>query len=272
MIEKDAEWILPENLMKQQEKEKRSVDLGLFKGEGDFGSYYGLNKGVNSEWVKPHGIIDKNEALKYAVNVGMFCRSKQLILGGNILDVGCGTGAITGALAEICPGANVTGLDISTDAVCYAQKEHIGAKFYCRSAEDLGCFPDEYFDVIHCKEFYPFTRTNDIEYQSKYFELFYKKLKKRGFVVLVMLEPGVRGLGTNRKKIKPRLLLQGYGDLLRSPLVLFSVAGFLHKMLKDKSWLAYKQPLSLLFFLFTRARDIMRKDKRSNYIYVVQKQ
>ena len=47
MIEKDSEWILPENLRKQEERERKEVDGGKFDGRGDFGSYYAYLKGIN---------------------------------------------------------------------------------------------------------------------------------------------------------------------------------------------------------------------------------
>ena len=35
MIEKDSEWILPENLKKQEELERKKVEDGTFDGKGD---------------------------------------------------------------------------------------------------------------------------------------------------------------------------------------------------------------------------------------------
>ena len=41
--------------------------------------------------------------------------------------------------------------------------------------------------MIFAREFYPFTRTNDIQYHLKYLKLFHSKLKQNGFVILQMV-------------------------------------------------------------------------------------
>lgn len=68
----------------------------------------------------------------------------------HILDVACGTGALTIALAAIA--GQVTGIDLSENAIAAAQRtaHRKGVKnviFESRDAGDLSNYPDKHFDV-----------------------------------------------------------------------------------------------------------------------------
>lgn len=67
-----------------------------------------------------------------------------------ILDVGCGVGNITMALAS--KGHAVTGIDISADSIAYARKNHSlpNTKYLVSKAEELE--GNEVYDVIVCSE------------------------------------------------------------------------------------------------------------------------
>jgi len=66
----------------------------------------------------------------------------------DVLDVGCGTGALTAALAAAAgPGARVVGLDASADMIAHARVSHPGCTFTVGLAESLE-YPDASFDVV----------------------------------------------------------------------------------------------------------------------------
>jgi ubiquinone/menaquinone biosynthesis C-methylase UbiE len=65
---------------------------------------------------------------------------------GNILDVGCGTGYGTKMLLDASHNS-VYGIDVSRNAICYAETNYPGPKYICSSAETLP-FEDECFDAI----------------------------------------------------------------------------------------------------------------------------
>ena len=92
-MEKDSEWILPENLNKQEKKSRKLIDEG--KGNtnhgGDFGAYYAYRKGINYDYIKWHAYSSDHKALAYAKNLRALLKSADLRLEGEILDVGCAT-------------------------------------------------------------------------------------------------------------------------------------------------------------------------------------
>lgn len=70
----------------------------------------------------------------------------------SVLDAGCGEGFVTRFLAQQNPDLRLTGMDLSPDAVAYAQ-EHFGdlATFRTGSLYKLP-FSDNSFDVVLCSE------------------------------------------------------------------------------------------------------------------------
>ena len=98
MIEKDSEWILPENLRKQEERERKEVDNGTFDGGGDFGSYYAYFKGINLDFIKPHAVSDDQKAIKYVKNMTYLLQKNDLNIKGNVIDIGCAIGTIANSI------------------------------------------------------------------------------------------------------------------------------------------------------------------------------
>ena len=209
MAEKESEWIFPENLKKQEERERKEVENGIFNGGGDFGSYYAYLKGINYDFIKPHGMTNDRIGLEYANHISTILDKVKLKMEGNIIDVGCGIGTITNAISQLNKNGTTHGLDISEDSIEVAREKYPGISFYSQSAEKLDNFPDEYFDVIHAREFYPFTRTNDKNYHLKYLKLFHSKLKPRGFVVLQMCALDKGFCNTYKKISKEFRILRG---------------------------------------------------------------
>ena len=77
------------------------------------------------------------------------------LTGKNVLDVGCGGGILAESMA--CAGASVTGIDLSSKALCIAQLHaldtHMGNVQYREiSAEALAAQTPATFDVVTCME------------------------------------------------------------------------------------------------------------------------
>ncbi len=101
---------------------------------------------------------DINSLFKYCITTPNYRRSQKIVNseGKLILDIACGTGLLTLALAQANPRARVVGMDISAESIKYARRrlDHHGyqdVEFHVMPLEDipnLGLF----FDFIHCND------------------------------------------------------------------------------------------------------------------------
>jgi SAM-dependent methyltransferase len=66
---------------------------------------------------------------------------------GRVLDVGCGTGVLTKALAQVAGAANIAGVDVSETALETCRARVPGADIRLASAEQLP-FGDDEFDAV----------------------------------------------------------------------------------------------------------------------------
>lgn len=64
-----------------------------------------------------------------------------------ILDVGCGLGATTNAIQKKFPNAKVTGINISSRQISFAQQQYPNCDFKVMDAAQLS-FPENHFDLI----------------------------------------------------------------------------------------------------------------------------
>lgn len=69
----------------------------------------------------------------------------------NLLDAGCGTGAVISLLRDKYPDKNYTGIDLSPKMIEVAKQKNSGVNFICGDCEELP-FSDGSFDVIICSQ------------------------------------------------------------------------------------------------------------------------
>jgi len=67
---------------------------------------------------------------------------------GDILDVGCGTGALLAALASSCPGARLAGVDLSPEMLAIAAAKLGGAAELREAGAEALPFADAEFDIV----------------------------------------------------------------------------------------------------------------------------
>lgn len=77
-----------------------------------------------------------------------FVKFAPIADGSRILDVGCGTGALSAEIARQSPHCQITGIDLSPEFVAYANScaQRSNVNFQVGNAQSLD-FPDEQFDA-----------------------------------------------------------------------------------------------------------------------------
>ena len=97
----------------------------------------------------------------------------------DVLDVGCGTGAVIELLREKHPEAHYVGLDLTPDMIAVARAKNLdGAEFVVGDAEDLP-FADESFDaVLSSNSFHHYPNP------EKFFEGVHRVLRPGGRLIL----------------------------------------------------------------------------------------
>ena len=78
----------------------------------------------------------------------VMCDAAEVRPGHRVLDVACGTGALTAVVAErVAPGGTVTGLDANPEMLAVARRKHPAIQWHDGRAESLP-FADASFDAV----------------------------------------------------------------------------------------------------------------------------
>lgn len=97
----------------------------------------------------------------------------------DVLDVGCGTGAVIALLHEKYPDKRYTGLDLTPDMIAAAQAKRLpGTEFVVGDAENLP-FADESFDALLCSNSF-----HHYPNPSAFFESAHRVLRRGGRLIL----------------------------------------------------------------------------------------
>jgi trans-aconitate methyltransferase len=176
------EWFDPETLDVRQGVVYRTraddPEIG-----GDFGSYAIANRGAGlaESGIGNHNLVYARQRVKL---YDIILRGQTL---NRIADIGCGLGITTNALACHYHNAEVLGLEISADAVEFAQNNFKRAKFVRTVVAPSIPLPGP-FDLILCQEFYPFTRTADLNTHRNYIDYFMGHLSPDGILLIELSE------------------------------------------------------------------------------------
>jgi trans-aconitate methyltransferase len=109
-----------------------------------------------------------------------------------VADFGCGAGFTTDGLQRMWPAASVHGFDVSIDAVSFAQRQWPKCRFVAGAITPGASLEGGPFDVVLCQEFYPFTRTGQLESHREWLRLLAQNMTPDG-VALIMVSAGTDG-------------------------------------------------------------------------------
>ena len=120
-------------------------------------------------------------ARKTISNVEAVCREIEGVSSQTILDIGCGTGELCRALAEL--GANVTGIDPDENAIAQAIEQGGGAIYRVATLDDLDASPNSFDVVIFC------TSLHHIPDMAEALQGAIKLVKNSGKIIIVEPQP-----------------------------------------------------------------------------------
>lgn len=180
----DEKWIEAGRLRDQERREIERRRVGA-KGEGgDFGAYYDLAHG-KADGVAEHSVADERFIRSYARQLGRLLADEGLAGPRSLIDFGCGPGLLTHELRASVGMGDVLGVDISVSAIAFAKANFPACRFETVAVDDDTRLPPA--DVVHAREFYPFTRTADAEFHRKYLSVLASHVKPGGVMVLSLL-------------------------------------------------------------------------------------
>ena len=179
-----SDWWSVKNLKKMESKSLGVEDLDELEAYGDFGSYRRVLLGddIKRSMLASHNSLES----RYTV---LYCHRLLKVSVDNIssiLDVGCGMGYTANELTKLYTNAKVVAVDISSDAIKYGQKNFPRVDFVCQAVDPEGSTIGD-FDFIYAIEFYPFTRTGDLNVHVKYVRYLLSQLNAGGSLVIQLL-------------------------------------------------------------------------------------
>lgn len=166
---------------------------------GDFGSYARLKNG--------HEICDTmlsfHNDLSPEPKIRFLHKKLQLNLSAitSVLDLGCGAGFTTNALADLYKNAEVIGVDLSKDAIDWAAETFETCRFMNKAVSPSDA-PIGDFNLIFCFEFYPFSRTDDLKIQKNYLEYLLSQLQDGGKIIIQQTWAKKNGLADNLDELQ----------------------------------------------------------------------
>ena len=193
----NSDWWKPNNLKKSEKKFLDENDLEKLDVNNDFGSYKVMlaTNDTSMSLIHAHNDITPSFRVKTLKKIlGDFNPQK-------IYDLGCGLGYTTNEISKLYPLAEVIGIDISNDAITYAEKNFPNCQFLCEAVDPenkkhlLGA------DLICAFEFYPFTRTNILSDHVQYISYLSDELSEKGKLVIFQLWDKPESLSVNYKDL-----------------------------------------------------------------------
>ena len=172
-----------ENL-RRLENEALEQPLSEVKRNNHFGSYRLYKHGL------PNNVDQLNlqgpRATTYVQTVAQIIRRRRATF-ARVLDVGSGLGFVTAELAKQFRESVVSGLEMSKDGVDLANESFPHLEFQCLAWEPTTRLSKKY-DLIHCREFYPFTRTSSVEFCLNYLRSFSENLLEGGILAVTLID------------------------------------------------------------------------------------
>lgn len=207
------DWITPAGLKSHAKLVADKIANGRDSRDGFESHVIRFAKGEVDDGVKSHAVVETKVADTYARLILSYLRHAGKKCDGNLLDLGSSLGFVTNSFFNLSNGKlNCYGVDLVPEAVSYAQKNFPNCRFSEQSADKLDNFEDGFFNVINARCFYPFDRTNNVDFILSFFKAFYKKLAPGASVITFTGRADI-GVVCQVEELRPLILNLGYSDV-----------------------------------------------------------
>ena len=199
-----APWWSPREIARQEATIRESQDSSQMDVRNDFASYRALAEGQDpiSAGLHLHNPYEP-------IHVGALCRDYVNVVRrelrvepARIADLGCGAGFTTAEIKRTWAKAEVVGVDVSQDAIRFAQSAWSECRFEARAIDPEARLSDTGFDVLLCQEFYPFTRTDSLGEHKIWMKFLLNNLDSDGIAVVTVSSANKDSINATYKRLK----------------------------------------------------------------------
>ena len=213
-MSRKLEWWEPEILAKK-EKELRTKSLRKFSNKGatdDFESYKLINKGasIKDSDLLQHNVCQEKNLKQILFDYVHILKKENRKTINTIADLGCGAGFTTNALKKNFCNSLVFGYEISFDAIEFAKNNFSECHFEQKMINPSFSLSEIKFDLIICQEFYPFTRTKNLEKHLRWLQFLTNNLNKGGIALITLPCSNSESINSSYEFLKNKFPLQRY--------------------------------------------------------------
>ncbi len=208
----EDEWWSPQAISQQEARIRALAEQGQLDIRNDFASYRALADGADPISAGLH----HHNPYK-AEHIAALCRDYHNLLQRlsvpkveSIADLGCGAGYTTSGLKRAWPDSTVEGIDVSQDAVRFANAQWTDCNFTAKAINPSEPLAARKYDFILCQEFYPFTRTDSIAEHEKWLKFLLLSLSSHGVAVITVSTANTESINSTFVQLRETLHLRRF--------------------------------------------------------------
>jgi len=184
-----SDWFKVDNLEEQQIEDMKKYEAGVRDVGGDFQSYRMLVEGnIEGSGIVHHNVLHDggmNLAKTISQLIGQYAREHKFRYtptNMTVGDFGGGVGFLDNGLSLIYK--KVVSYDVAEYAGIYGKSHFPQVNFVTRGLKEDTNLEEGPFDMVLAYEFYPFTRTDNWEYNKAYIEMCFDNMNSNSYLAI----------------------------------------------------------------------------------------
>ncbi len=202
-MSKQSEWWEPDILANKEKECRQKFSADNFDKGDDFGSYKAIKEGVDIEDsnLSHHNVFKKKLLQQVLFDYVNLLKKENHKPPKTIADLGCGSGFTTNALKNYYKNSLVFGYEISYDAIEYAKHYFPQCHFLQKKIDPSFELGEIKFDLILCQEFYPFTRTKNLDKHFQWLQFLLNNLNNDGIALITVPASNLESINDSYKTL-----------------------------------------------------------------------